>query len=156
MVFSFAFVTLLFFLYSLKEHHRSAIKVIRRMQYFVAKKKFQVNCWQSTFFKMNPLFSLFFCSCFFSVLNKERTEKSILILLSYSCSSLCSSTGWLLISKLVNCGCSGNRLNFWNAAWIKMLFSTNGLDLSPFVISVSFQCKHSHVSSLILSCLWLI
>ncbi|KAK9410078.1 potassium voltage-gated channel subfamily KQT member 1-like [Crotalus adamanteus] len=25
----------------LKEHHRSAIKVIRRMQYFVAKKKFQ-------------------------------------------------------------------------------------------------------------------
>ncbi|KAF7245395.1 Potassium voltage-gated channel subfamily KQT member 1 [Varanus komodoensis] len=26
---------------SLREHHRSAIKVIRRMQYFVAKKKFQ-------------------------------------------------------------------------------------------------------------------
>lgn len=28
----------------LREHHRAAIKVIRRMQYFVAKKKFQVSC----------------------------------------------------------------------------------------------------------------
>ncbi|KAJ6665022.1 hypothetical protein lerEdw1_005253 [Lerista edwardsae] len=29
------------FSHSLREHHRAAIKVIRRMQYFVAKKKFQ-------------------------------------------------------------------------------------------------------------------
>ena len=27
----------------LREHHRATIKVIRRMQYFVAKKKFQVS-----------------------------------------------------------------------------------------------------------------
>lgn len=32
------------FPHRLREHHRAAIKVIRRMQYFVAKKKFQVNC----------------------------------------------------------------------------------------------------------------
>lgn len=27
----------------LREHHRAAVRVIRRMQYFVAKKKFQVS-----------------------------------------------------------------------------------------------------------------
>ena len=32
------------FSHRLREHHRAAIKVIRRMQYFVAKKKFQVSC----------------------------------------------------------------------------------------------------------------
>lgn len=34
---------LLCFPHRLREHHRAAIKVIRRMQYFVAKKKFQVS-----------------------------------------------------------------------------------------------------------------
>lgn len=35
--------TLLRLLRRLRDHHRATIKVIRRMQYFVAKKKFQVR-----------------------------------------------------------------------------------------------------------------
>lgn len=41
------------FSHSLREHHRSAIKVIRRMQYFVAKKKFQVSWWIECYFSLS-------------------------------------------------------------------------------------------------------
>lgn len=45
------------FSHRLREHHRAAIKVIRRMQYFVAKKKFQVSCEQKAPFLNKPFYS---------------------------------------------------------------------------------------------------
>lgn len=45
------------FSHRLREHHRAAIKVIRRMQYFVAKKKFQVSCEEKAPFLNKPFYS---------------------------------------------------------------------------------------------------
>lgn len=48
---------LLHFPHRLREHHRAAIKVIRRMQYFVAKKKFQVSCEEKAAFLNKTFYS---------------------------------------------------------------------------------------------------